>query len=146
GRDSSPTPSACLRAGEVGRMQEAFWRAFGAHQRAVGGRADGIGLSEIAAGVAPAHRTRKGATLAGGLGHEVSILLGVGRQLGWQPGANTSMTIMRAPQHGHGYGSTRGVSGATSGCCCGAASGGATLRSARAVAILSARLVAAESP
>jgi hypothetical protein len=30
-------------------------------------------LSEIAAGVAPAHRTRKAATLAGGLGHDVSI-------------------------------------------------------------------------
>jgi hypothetical protein len=55
GRDASPTPSACLRAGEVGRVQEAFWRALGAHQRAVGG-VDGIGLSEIAAGVAPAHR------------------------------------------------------------------------------------------
>jgi hypothetical protein len=32
----------------------------------------------------------------------VSILISVGRQLGWQPGAKVSMTIMRAPQHGHG--------------------------------------------
>jgi hypothetical protein len=79
-------------------VQEAFRRVLRAHQRAVGGPVDGIGLSEIAAGVEPAHRTRKAATLAGGLGHDASILFGVGRQLGRQPGANTSMTIMRAPQ------------------------------------------------
>jgi hypothetical protein len=39
----------------------------------------------------------------------VSILLGVGRHLGWQSRANTSMTIMRAPQRGHEQGSTRGA-------------------------------------
>jgi hypothetical protein len=38
------------------------------------------------------------------------------------------MTIMRAPQRGHGQGSTRGLSGATSGCSWGSAAGGATLR------------------
>jgi hypothetical protein len=38
------------------------------------------------------------------------------------------------------------VSGATSGCCWGSAAGGATLRSARAIAMLSARLVEARSP
>src|ERR1700756_4658704 len=105
-----------------------------------------FGSSEIVAGVEPAYGTGKAATLTAGLGHDESILLGVGRQLGWQPGSKVSMTIMRAPQHGHGYGSTRGVSGARSGCSCGSTSGGATLRSARAVAMLSARLVEAKSP
>src|SRR6516162_11936704 len=108
---------------------------------------DVIGLSEIVAGAGPAYRKRKAALLAGRLAHDVSILISVGRQLGWQPRAKVSMTIMRAPQHGHGYGSTRGVSGdATSGCSGGSALGGATLRSARAVAMLWARLVEAKSP
>jgi hypothetical protein len=52
-------------------------------------------------------------TIRGGLGHDVSILLGVGRQLGSQPRANTSMMIMRAPQREHGQGSTRGASAST---------------------------------
>ena len=78
---------------------------------------DAIGLSEIVAGVEPADQTGKAAAPTAGLAHDVSILLGVGRQLGWQPRAKVSMTIMRAPQHGHGQGSTRSVSGATSGCC-----------------------------
>ena len=75
------------------------------------------------------------ATLRGGLAHDVSILPGLGRQLGSQSGANTSMTIMRPPQRGQGQGSTRGVSVAISGGSCGAVAGGATLRSARAVAM-----------
>src|ERR1700752_827856 len=107
---------------------------------------DAIGLSEIPAGAGPAYRKRKVASLAGRLAHDVSILFGVGRHFGSQPGAKVSMTIMRAPQRGHGHGSTRGVSGATSGCCWGSAAGGATLRSVRAVAMLSARLVEAKSP
>src|SRR3974390_401727 len=107
---------------------------------------DAIGLSEIATGMGPAHRTRKAATLAGALGHDVSILLAVDRHFGWQPRAKVSMTIMRAPQHGHGHGSTRGVSGAASGTCWGSAAGGTTLRSARAVAMLWARLAEAKSP
>jgi hypothetical protein len=101
---------------------------------------DAIGSREIAADVEPAHWNGKAVTLTGGLAHEVSILISVGRQLGWQPGAKASMTIMRAPQHGHGQGSTRSVSGATSGCGWGSAAGGVTLRSARAVAMLWARL------
>ena len=56
-----------------------------------------------------------------------------GRRKDWQPRANTSMRIMRAPQRGHRHGSTRGVSGPTSGCCWRSAAGGATSRSARAV-------------
>ena len=66
--------------------------------------------------------------------------------LGWQPDANTSITIMRAPQRGHGQGSRRGASGAISDCCCGWAAGGATSRNARAVAMFLARLALAKSP
>src|SRR6516165_12769178 len=140
------TPAAYLHVGEFVRMQEAFWLVFGAHQGAIRALMDAIGVSEIAAGVGPAHGREKAASLTERLAHEVSILISVGRQPGWQPAAKVSMTIMRAPQHGHGYGSRRGVSGATSGCFCGWASGGATLRSARTVAMLSARLVEAKSP
>src|SRR5258707_9752946 len=100
----------------------------------------------IVTGTKPAHRNEKVGTITRCLAHEVSNLLGVGRQLGSQPRANTSMTIMRAPQRGHGQGSTCGASGATSGCCCGLATGGATPRRARAVAMLSARLELAKSP
>src|SRR6202049_5332842 len=107
---------------------------------------EAIWSREIAASVEPARRNEQVGTITGCVAHEVSILPGAGRQLGWQPRANTSMTIMRAPQRGHGQGSTRGLSGATSGCFCGSAAGGATLRSARAVAMLSARLVEAKSP
>src|SRR6267378_908760 len=78
---------------------------------------DVIGLSEVAAGAGPAYRKRKAALLVGRRGHEVSILFGVGRHFGSQPRAKVSMTIIRAPQHGHGQGSTRSVSGATSGSC-----------------------------
>ena len=86
------------------------------------------------------------ATLKGGLAHDVAILLGIGRHLGSQPRAKTSITIMRPPQRGQGQGSTRGVSVAISGGSCGAAAGGATLRSARAFAMFSARLPLAKSP
>ena len=86
------------------------------------------------------------ATLKGGLAHDESILLGIGRHLGSQPRANTSITIIRPPQRGQGQGSTRGVSAAISGGSCGSAAGGAMLRSARAVAMFSARLALAKSP
>jgi hypothetical protein len=102
-------------------------RHFGGRSERINGRSaelvDVIGSREIAAGVEPAHRNGKAATSTGGLAHDVSILLGVGRHLGSQPRANTSMTIMRAPQRGHGQGSTRGLSGATSGCFCGSQAG-----------------------
>ena len=78
------------------------------------------------------------------MAHDVSNPLGVGRHVGSQPRANTSMTIMRAPQRGHGQGDTRGASGATSGC--GSAAGGLAPSSTRAVAIFSARLALAKSP
>jgi len=127
-------------------VQKAFRRALGAHQRAIDALMDVIGSSEIAAGVEPAHRNGKAATLTEGLAHDESILLGVGRHLGSQSRAKTSMTIMRAPQSGHEQGSTRGASGVTSGCFCGSTAGGATLRRARAVAMFSARLAEAKSP
>src|SRR4029077_4907854 len=98
GREASTTPPACLHVPEVGRAQKAFRRALGAHQRAIDALMDVIGSSEIAAGVEPAH---KAATLTEGLAHDESILLGVGRHLGSQSRAKTSMTIMRAPQSGH---------------------------------------------
>jgi hypothetical protein len=60
---------------------------------------DVIGSREIAARREARHRNGKVAP-TGGLAHDVSILLGVGRQLGLQPRANTSMKIMRAPQRG----------------------------------------------
>ncbi|MGO9419488.1 hypothetical protein [Roseiarcus sp.] len=68
-------------------------------------------MSEIVAGVEPAQQNGKAAALTGGLAHDVSIVLGVGRHLGSHPRAKTSMTIMRAPQRGHGERSTRGASG-----------------------------------
>src|SRR5216683_700645 len=67
----------------------------------------------------PAHRNGEVATLTEGLAHDVSILLGIGRHLGSQPRANTSITIMRPPQRAQGQGSTRGVSVAISGGSCG---------------------------
>ena len=53
---------------------------------------DAIGLSEIAAGVGPAHGREKGASLTERLAHEVSILFGVGRHFGWQPGAGRTLS------------------------------------------------------
>jgi hypothetical protein len=88
----------------------------------------------------------KFATLTDGLAHDVSILLGVARHFGWQPRAKTSIIIVRAPQRGHGQGSTHGFSGVLSGGSCGSAAGEATLRSVRAVSMLSARLALAENP
>jgi len=66
-----------------------------------------------------------------GLVHDVSFAVGVGRHLGSQPRANTSITIMRAPQRGHGQRSARGSSGVASGCCCGSAAGGSAPFSAQ---------------
>ena len=99
----------------------------------------------IAAGVEPVQRNGKAAVLAGGLAHDVSLVVGVGRHLGLQPRAKTSMTIMRSPQRGHGQGSTRGAMGRISDCCCGSAAGGSAPSSARAVAMVSARLALAKS-
>src|SRR5262252_2578300 len=134
----------CAR--EPGSMQWVSRSPRRPYRRAIGWLIGVIVPREIAAGVAPAHRNSKFATLTGGLAHDVSILPGVGRHLGSQPRAKTSITIMRAPQCGHGLGSTDGASGVLSGCFCGSTAGGSTPRSARAVAMLSARLVEAKSP
>ena len=107
------------RAGEIGTVQRASRRGVGAHQRALGALEDTIGSRRIAAGAEPAHPIRKVAALTGGLAHDVSILLGIGRHFGSQPRANTSITIKRAPQRGHGQASTRGVSAVISGGTCG---------------------------
>ena len=52
------------------------------YRRSIGWLIGVIVPREIAAGVAPAHRNSKFATLTGGLAHDVSILPGVGRHLG----------------------------------------------------------------
>ena len=92
-------------------LQWASRQALGAHQRALGALIAVIGSRKITAGVEPAHRNGKVATLTVGPSHDVSTLLGIGRHLGSQPRANTAITIMRAPQRGHGQGSTRRASG-----------------------------------
>src|SRR5215470_14942453 len=112
--------------GEVGSLQWASRQALGTHQQALGALITVIGSREITAGIEPARRNGKVATLTVGPSHDVSTLLGIGRQLGSQARANTSIMIMRAPQRGHGQGSTRRASGVISGCFCGSAGG--TLR------------------
>ena len=75
---------------------------LGAHQRALGALLAVVGSREITAGIEPARRNRKVATLTVGLSHDVSTVLGIGRHLGSQPRAKASITIMRAPQRGTG--------------------------------------------
>src|SRR5262252_215109 len=89
----------CAR--EPGSMQWVSRSPRRPYRRAIGWLIGVIVPREIAAGVAPAHRNSKFATLTGGLAHDVSILPGVGRHFGSQPRAKTSITIMRAPQCGH---------------------------------------------
>jgi hypothetical protein len=60
------------------------------------------GSRRIAAGTGPAGRNGEVARLKGGLAHDVSILLGIGRHLGSQSGAKVSITIMRPPKRGQG--------------------------------------------
>jgi hypothetical protein len=56
---------------------------FGVDEGASRALMDAIERRETAAGVEPAHRKGKAATVAGRLAHEVSILFGVGRHFGW---------------------------------------------------------------
>jgi len=86
------------------------------------------GSREIAAGVGPAHRNGEVATLKGGLAHDVSTLLGIGRHLGSQPRANTSHDHAAATARAWARQHTWRVV-AISGCSCGSPAGGATLRS-----------------
>ena len=74
--------------GEVGSLQWASRQALGAHPRARGALIAVIGSREITAGIEPARRNGKVATLTVGLGHDVSTVFGIGRQRGSQPRAN----------------------------------------------------------
>src|SRR6516162_6644620 len=58
--------------GEVGSLQWASRQALGAHQRARGALIAVIGSREITAGIEPARRNGKVATLTVGLSHDVS--------------------------------------------------------------------------
>jgi hypothetical protein len=51
----------------------------------------GIGSRGIAGGAEPAHRNGKAATSTGGLAHDVSSLIGVGRHLGSQSRVNIKL-------------------------------------------------------
>jgi hypothetical protein len=68
--------------GKVGSLQWASRQAVGAHQRALGALIAVIASREITAGIEPARRNGKVATLTVGLSHDVSTVLGIGRQLG----------------------------------------------------------------
>src|SRR5215471_12372905 len=81
----SVTVPAWVCAREPGSMQWVSRSPRRPYRRAIGWLIGVIVPREIAAGVAPAHRNSKFATLTGGLAHDVSILPGVGRHLGWQP-------------------------------------------------------------
>ena len=78
----------------------------------------------------------------------MSILIGVGAGvgLGSQPGAKTSMTIMRSPQRGQRQGSTRGSSGVAAFFSSGPATRGTAPSSSRARAMLAVRLPLANRP
>jgi len=105
-----------------------------------------IGSREITAGVEPAHRNGKVATLTVGLSHDVSTLLGIGRHLGSQPRAKTSMMIMRAPQRGQVQGCARGSSGVAACSSSGSTTRGIAPSSSRERATLAARLPLAKRP
>ena len=120
GRNTASKRPGCVDT-RGGRLQWPSRQALGGHQRALGALITVIGLSEITAGVEPAHRNGEVAMLTVGLSHDVSTMLGIGHHLGSQPRAKASITIMRAPQRGHGQGSTRRASGVISGCSCGSA-------------------------
>jgi hypothetical protein len=68
--------------GEVGSLQWASRQALGAHERALGALIAVIGPREITAGIEPARPNGNVATLTVGLGHDVSSVFGIGRQLG----------------------------------------------------------------
>ena len=122
GRNTARKRPGCVDT-RGGRLQWPSRQALGGHQRALGALITVIGSREISAGVEPAHRNGKVAMLTVGLSHDVSTMLGIGHHLGSQPRAKASITIMRAPQRGHGQGSTCRASGVISGCFCGSAGG-----------------------
>ena len=108
----SVRPPAAMRGRPRGLMrligvpQARLMTMFGGH-RVVRMK---TGASDGAAGEWPAWWNSENATQR--FGHDVSIRIGGGfgdgRYLGVSPRANTSMMIMRPPQHGHGRGRTQG--------------------------------------
>jgi hypothetical protein len=146
GRDAGTRRPAWVRAREPGSVQWVSRSSRRPYRLAIGSLIGVIGPRKIAAGGPPAHRNSKSAMLKRDPAHDVSILPGGGRHLGSQPRAKTSITIMRAPQCGHGQRSTRGASGVISGCFCASTAGGSAPSSARAVAMLLARLALARNP
>jgi hypothetical protein len=76
------TRPTCLHAGQSERLPRAPRRPLGAHQRAIGALIDVIWLKGTVAGAEPAHRNGEVATLTRSLVHDVSILIGVGLELG----------------------------------------------------------------
>src|SRR5258708_11225224 len=115
--------------GEVGSLQWASRQALGAHQRALGALIAVIGSREITAGVEPAHRNGKVATLTVGLSHDVSTLLGIGPHLGSRPRASTSIPSIPSPRPGPGQASSRRRPSCKAGCFSGSPAG--TLCAAR---------------
>jgi hypothetical protein len=81
------------RYGRSAECSRPFGGCSELHRRAIRALVDVIGSREIAAGVGPADGRRNATSLAGRPAHEVSILFGVGRHFGSQPGAKVSMTI-----------------------------------------------------
>jgi len=68
--------------GEVGSLQWASRQALGAHQRALGALIAVIGSREITAGVEPAHRNGKVATLT--VRNQLVVATQPGGMLRWQ--------------------------------------------------------------
>ena len=76
----------------------------------------------------------------------MGVRLGPRETLVEEPGVQLLIALGAQAQCGHGQGSTRGASGVISGCFRASTAGGSAPSSARAVAMLSARLALARSP
>jgi hypothetical protein len=85
-----------------------------------------------------------------GAAHDVSIRIALSagdrRWLGIVPAPNVSMTCMRPPQQGQGFGSVRGSSVRAAAVVSGLGGGGGHLSSSRALAMAAARLPLARRP
>ena len=119
GRDADPGAEALGFGGEWRASSRPLPSSAGRRPRACSGRRCHAARSAActrrkSTGPASHRRDAAAARFREGPPHDVSILIGVGRQRGLQPRAYTSMTIMRAPQRRHGQGSTRGDAAETS--------------------------------
>src|SRR5712691_1701472 len=85
-----------------------------------------------------------------GCDHDVSILIAVGgggRYRGVEPRLKVSMTLMRPPQHGQGWGGLSVAAALSGGCClCAVCAGVAAAISSRARAMVSVLVPLASSP